>query len=141
MKKKIYFAGSIRSGRDDQALYSRLISYLSKHGQVLTEHVGDGRVTGEGEEGLSDEEIFERDLSWIRQADVVVAEVSTPSTGVGYEVATAEALNKPILCLYKEQENRKLSAMIDGNSRLRVARYAKFEEAVKHIDEFFKSVE
>lgn len=37
---KIYFAGSIRGGRDDASIYARLIEELKTHGEVLTEHVG-----------------------------------------------------------------------------------------------------
>ena len=48
---KIYFAGSIRAGRDDQELYRRLIQSLQYFGQVLTEHVGDSNRTQWGDEG------------------------------------------------------------------------------------------
>ena len=48
---KIYFAGSIRAGRDDQELYQRLIQSLQYHGQVLTEHVGDPNLTQWRDEG------------------------------------------------------------------------------------------
>ncbi len=41
---KLYFAGSIRGGREDAALYRRIIQELGKYGDVLTEHVGDGIV-------------------------------------------------------------------------------------------------
>ena len=46
---KIYFAGSIRAGRDDQELYQRLIQSLQYHRQVLTEHVGDPNLTHWGD--------------------------------------------------------------------------------------------
>ena len=41
MKKKIYFAGSIRGGRVDAALYRRIIEHIQQTDIVLTEHVGD----------------------------------------------------------------------------------------------------
>lgn len=37
---KIYFAGSITGGRDDQPIYARLIEELKTHGEVLSQHVG-----------------------------------------------------------------------------------------------------
>ena len=40
MNKKIYFAGSIRGGRDDAALYKRMIDYMKRTNVVLTEHIG-----------------------------------------------------------------------------------------------------
>jgi len=137
---KIYFAGSIRGGRDDKKLYFQLIQHLSKYGQVLTEHVGDEKLTDSGEDGPSDEWIYNRDTSWVKESDVLVAEVSTPSLGVGYEIGKAESMNKKILCLYRNQQNKKLSAMINGNPNVKIARYETLEDAVKHIDNFFRKV-
>jgi nucleoside 2-deoxyribosyltransferase len=135
---KIYFAGSIRGGRDDVSLYSELISYLGRFGDVLTEHVGCTRLERQGELNQSDASIFGRDIDWLTAADVVVAEVSTPSLGVGYEIGFAESLSKPILCLVRSVERESLSAMIAGNGHLRLAEYATVGEAKAQIDEFMK---
>jgi nucleoside 2-deoxyribosyltransferase len=137
---KIYFAGSIRGGRDDKNLYLQLIQHLSQYGQVLTEHIGDGDLTEFGENDKSDELIYKRDMSWLKEADVIVAEVSTPSLGVGYEIGKAEDMGKRILCLYKKQENERLSAMINGNKNLKIIIYETFEEAIKNIDDFFNDL-
>lgn len=138
---KIYFAGSICGGRDDQELYLQLIQHLAKYGQVLTEHVGDQNLSDFGEKGLSDDWIYNRDMSWVQESDVLVAEVSTPSLGVGYEISKAEDMKKRILCLYRRnQQNKKLSAMIGGNSNINIAKYETLEDAVKHIDAFFESL-
>lgn len=40
MNKKIYFAGSIRGGRDYADLYQRMIHHIQKTDKVLTEHIG-----------------------------------------------------------------------------------------------------
>jgi 2'-deoxynucleoside 5'-phosphate N-hydrolase len=141
MKRKIYFAGSIRGGRNDKELYLRLIRHLSKYGDVLTEHVGNTEIADEGEKGISDEFIFRRDVSWLRESDVVVAEVSTPSIGVGYEIGIAEGMNKPILCLFRNQGSKKLSAMIAGNSKLHVLRYDAFADALAYLDNFFNKAD
>ncbi len=137
---KIYFAGSIRGGRDDKELYLHLIQHLSRYGQVLTEHIGDGNVTELGEDGPSDEWIYNRDMDWVRQSDVVIAEVSTPSLGVGYEIGKAEDMNKKMLCLYRNQQDKRLSAMISGNSNVKIARYETLKDAINHIDGFFKAL-
>ncbi|MBC8196923.1 MAG: nucleoside 2-deoxyribosyltransferase [Candidatus Marinimicrobia bacterium] len=138
---KIYFAGSIRGGRNDKELYLKLIQHLSTYGQVLTEHVGDINLTEFGEDGPSDKWIFDRDISWIEEADILIAEVSTPSLGVGYELAKAELLGKKILCLYRNQKNKRLSAMINGNQYMIVKNYFSIIEAKKQIDEFFTGLD
>ncbi len=124
----IYFAGAIRAGRDDAELYSNLIQWLKRHGRVLTEHVGDEDLLQE-EQFLSEEEIFTRDMQWIAAADLVIAEVSTPSLGVGYELAVAEQQEIPVLCLYREKKGCSLSAMIKGNPFFQVRSYRDEDEA------------
>ncbi|XP_037128129.1 2'-deoxynucleoside 5'-phosphate N-hydrolase 1 isoform X2 [Syngnathus acus] len=97
---KIYFCASIRGGRDDARLYEHIVKTLGKFGKVLTEHVGDSNLSHTGE-GLDDGFIHDRDLDWLRQADVVVAEVTQPSLGVGYELGHAYLKKKDTLCLFR----------------------------------------
>ena len=80
---KIYFAGSIRGGRDDAPLYHEIIALLTEYGDVLTEHIGDIGLTAAGEDGLPDATIYERDMGWLAEADAVIAEVTVASLGVG----------------------------------------------------------
>ncbi len=137
MVMKIYFAGSIRGGRRDKDLYYKLIKYLSNYGEVLTEHIGNDNLKEHGEKNMNDIEIFSRDMSWLRDADVFIAEVSTPSLGVGYEIAKAEEMNKKILCLYRKHKNNILSAMIRGNPNIKVVDYEDFDDVVRKINKFF----
>ena len=134
---KIYFAGSIRGGRDDKDLYQELITYLKEYGTVLTEHIGKSTLLETGETEPSDEWIFERDMKWIEQSDVLIAEVTTPSLGVGYEIGRAEAMGKNLLCLYRPQNGKRLSAMISGNSIANAQEYQTLDEAKQIIDKFF----
>jgi nucleoside 2-deoxyribosyltransferase len=135
---KIYFAGSIRGGRSDQELYSQIIKLLSNFGTVLTEHVGKKTLSILGEDGPNDEYIYNRDMKWLGETDVVVAEVTNPSLGVGYEIAKAEEWGKRVLCLYREADGRRTSAMITGSKRLVVRKYETLSEAEGIIREFLK---
>lgn len=119
----IYFAGSIRGGRGDAALYRSIIEHLSQYGPVLTEHVGSEGLLPTGEENLTDREIHDRDLSWLRSADIVIAEVTTPSLGVGYEIGRAVEMRKPVLCLFRSNPSKNLSAMIAGCGSVTVINY------------------
>ena len=133
---KIYFAGSIRAGRDDQEVYHQLIRGLQGYGQVLTEHVGDPDLTQLGDDGPSDQAIYVRDMGWLAAAELMVAEVTIPSLGVGYEIGRAEALGIPVLCLYRDQAGRRLSAMISGNPRISAVHYTTMAEALEHVERF-----
>lgn len=113
-----------------------MINLLKDYGTVLTEHIGEPTLSSLGEAKTATD-IYERDMSWLRQADVVVAEVSTPSLGVGYEIGTIEH-QKPVLCLYREQDGKKLSAMIAGNTSIRVDTYQTIQDVTKIFEDFFK---
>lgn len=133
---KIYFAGSIRGGRNDRETYLEIIKYLAKYGEVVTEHVADKNITSSGE-SLPQTAIYKRDIDRLGSSDVVVAEVTTPSLGVGYELGAANSLGKRTLCLYRG-DTISLSAMVAGNEHFVVRGYDQLSEVFAHIDEFFK---
>ncbi|MFZ2072836.1 MAG: nucleoside 2-deoxyribosyltransferase [Minisyncoccia bacterium] len=126
---KIYFAGSIRGGREDQEIYFSIIRELGKYGTVLTEHIGEKEITDEGEDS-PDSLIFKRDMSWVKEADVIIAEVTTPSLGVGYEIGQAQSMNKPVICIYRKIEGKRLSAMIYGNPYVKILEYSSIEDLI-----------
>jgi nucleoside 2-deoxyribosyltransferase len=130
----IYFAGSIRGGRENAQLYRKLIDVLARLGSVLTEHVGD--LTSKEGEAEDDRFIFERDMRWLESADVVIAEVSTPSLGVGFEISRAFQIGKRILCLYRSRVGGKVSAMISGCPGITLVEYTTLDEAEEHIERF-----
>ena len=136
---KIYFAGAIRGGRQDASTYHAMIAHLQTHAEVLTEHVGNMALSDGGEHDLTDKEIHARDVAWLEKCDAVVAEVTTPSLGVGYELGVAEKLGKTILCLFDESKpDFRLSAMLSGNPKVTVARYQNLAEAIEAIDLFIQ---
>jgi nucleoside 2-deoxyribosyltransferase len=131
----IYFAGSIRGGREDAALYARIIEFLKSFGNVFTEHIGDAYLTDQGDEGFTDRHIHDRDMDWLLASDVIVAEVTTVSAGVGYEIGRAVALGKKVICLYREQPGKRLSAMISGCPSVTLIHYQHPEEAETILSE------
>lgn len=135
---KIYFAGSIRAGRNDVAIYAAMITWLRSFGEVLTEHVGDPALSEAGDDGPGDRYIHERDMAWLSSCDLVVAEVTSPSLGVGYELGWATALKKPVLCLHRIISERPLSAMIAGSPGIQTAAYASMDEAKTIMEEFIR---
>ena len=137
---KIYFAGAIRGGRDDAKLYKEIIEYLGNIGQVLTEHVGEQNLDKMGEKDELDTTIYQRDMKWLQSADAIIAEVTTPSLGVGYELGIAEKLKKPVLCLYRTSESKRLSAMVKGNSQFKCREYQNLTEAQSYINAFFQDL-
>jgi nucleoside 2-deoxyribosyltransferase len=134
--KKIYFCGSIRGGRQLAITYEKIIKLIQHHGKVLTEHLGDDAVIQNKDRILSDREIHDRDLQWIVESDLLVAEVTIPSLGVGYEIGRAFEMGKPILCLFNTESNQTLSAMIAGIEGMKVLYYKDPEELKGELQQF-----
>lgn len=131
--KKVYFAGSIRGGREDAELYGRVIRHIQKENIVLTEHIGDLSLSKlEGVEN-NDVAIYEQDTAWLREADMVIAECTTPSLGVGYELAYAESHNIPVHIFYDRSRTR-LSAMLAGDKYFHIHPYVGEEELLQMVD-------
>jgi nucleoside 2-deoxyribosyltransferase len=130
----IYFSGSITGGRQDVAVYRRLIDALEGDGHrvlagaVAAEHIGDGG------ESLALADIFTRDLRWLDECDLVVAEVSTPSHGVGYEIAYARwARRIPVLALYRRGRTARCSAMISGDPGVHFLEYEDVDTVLESL--------
>jgi len=109
----IYFSCSITGGRDDQAIYAAIVSALLAEGhEVPTAHLSSPDILAL-EAVAEPNEIYHRDVAWVTDCDALIAEVSTPSHGVGYEIALALSQGKPVLCLYRS--GKRVSKMITGN--------------------------
>jgi 2'-deoxynucleoside 5'-phosphate N-hydrolase len=133
---KIYFACSITGGREFEATYQIIVDELVREGhQVLTAHLAEASA-GEREAALGPREVYLRDIDWIIESDVLIAEVSVPSHGVGYEIGFALGKSKLVLALH--QWDRKVSKMIGGNpdTLLQVKTYQDSAEALQMVSEF-----
>ena len=132
--KKIYFAGSIRGGRGDVALYAQLIALLRQKAVVLTEFVGDRTLEDVEQATMTDADLYTRDMALEEQCDLVVAECTTPSLGVGYEVSHAENLGKPVYLLYRPSGDHRLSAMLSGNPYFHCVPYETPQEVIAALE-------
>lgn len=130
---KVYFAGSIRGGREDAALYQEMITIIKEKHEVLTEHVGDLDKSA-FESGGKDALIYESDMAMLRACDMVVAECTSVSCGVGYEIGYGDALGKVIHVFYNE-DRVNLSAMLKGNKNLFLHPYKTADQAFKQLEE------
>lgn len=143
----IYFSGSITGGRDDLQIYQRLVAGLEAAGhRVLAGSVISASI-GPAGDGLSDRQIFQRDLAWLeevaRAGGVLVAEVSKPSAGVGYEIATARYRYAiPVVCLYRAEYTTRCSAMIAGDEGIELIQYdsATLPEAMERLLEILSRI-
>ena len=134
----IYFACSITGGRKYEAAYQAFTRALLEDGhEVPTAHLADSNVL-ELEQVVDPDDVYARDVNWIRACDVLIAEVSAPSHGVGYEIGFALEQGKRVLCL--AHARRPVSKMITGNPHpaLTVLHYENAEEGVEMMRAYLR---
>lgn len=136
----IYFSGSIYGGRQKLETYKTLIEKLKEYGNVLNEQVGSDTVLLD-EKNSSDEDIFSNLESKMLQADIIFAEVTIPSLGVGYELGFADSHNKKIIGIYDKTVTKKVTTMLRGNKRIKLIPYDNIDEIITNIGNIIKGEE
>jgi hypothetical protein len=136
---RVYLAAAMTSADRDLPAIAALVHHLERSGhEVPTRHVGDpaGR---ELDAALSDEQLARRDLDWLASSDALVAEVSTPSHGVGIEVMAAVQRLQPVLLLHRR--GVRVSRLLLGLPFARSVAYGTSAEATAAIDAFLTDVD
>ena len=117
---KIYLAGSIAGGREFKNSIKEISDILEKmgHAIITKDNVVNNNDKTKSKKLLSVRKyIVKRDLNWLKNSDLFIAEVSTYSHGVGYEHRCAEEFKKPILLLrHSSLSKETYSAFLDGYS-------------------------
>lgn len=136
----VYFACSITGGRRDELIYQKLVTSLQRNGHHVPTALLASPDVMPLEGVVSPEDVYARDVRWITECDFLLAEVSTPSHGVGYEIGYALSLGKRVLCLYRQ--GCKVSKMILGNPhpQLTVHPYESPEQAVQLLASYLENV-
>jgi hypothetical protein len=105
-------------------------------------HLLDDNVEG-AEARLTAREVYERDLQWLEAADVVVADASGSSYGVGFEVGyvlgRSASTDQRVILLYRASREPQISRLIAGNSHPR-CRVLKYEDPADMIDEVLSDI-
>jgi hypothetical protein len=137
---KIYFACAIVGGRQDEAAYRQLVEALIADGHEVPTAMNAG-PGWKHMEGFPDPgEVYRRDTGWIDESRALIAEASTPSHGVGYEISYALERGKPVLCLYRRGVT--VSKMLTGNTMrgISIADYGDIDEGVEKMRGFITEI-
>ena len=116
----IYLACTVRGDRGGLAGANALADLLERGGHtVLTRHLLADDVEA-AESALSERDVFERDLGWLNAADLLIAEASGSSYGVGFEVGyvlgRAEQTGQRAVLVYDIARAPHVSRLIAGNT-------------------------
>jgi nucleoside 2-deoxyribosyltransferase len=135
-RMNIYFSCSLTGGRDEEAVYRAIVEHLYASGhEVPTAHLALPEVM-ELEKIIDPAEVYQRDIAWLQACDGVIAEISTPSHGVGYEISYALNLGKSVLCCYRQGVT--VSKMLIGNDTpgILVRSYENETDMLEMVDVF-----
>ena len=137
---KIYLACTVRGDRGGVRAGRSICERLQHHGhEVLTTHLLADNVEA-AESQLTERDVFRRDLEWLTACDVLVAEASGSSYGVGFEVGyvlgRAHASRQSVVLLYDVARRDKVSRLITGNDdgACTTFGYGSIEELTAFID-------
>jgi len=136
---RVYLACTIRGDRSRLEVARRLGAALEAAGHELMT----GRFLGDGAEDedgrLSADAVFRRDLDWLDACDVLVAEASGSSYGVGFEVGyvlgRTDRTAQSVIVLYDAARQDRVSRLVAGNVHPRcvTVAYQDAEDAARRL--------
>ncbi|MFZ1519668.1 MAG: nucleoside 2-deoxyribosyltransferase [Ignavibacteriaceae bacterium] len=131
----IYCAGPIKGNTTYQENYFQLVQIVESLGHMALSEMS---TKFHSSIPLNAKQIYARDLKWLDGSKLMIAEVSGPSLGVGFEVAYALFHKKiPVLAVHHEQSGQ-ISSMISGcnDKKLVVKNYTDNEDLANIIKSF-----
>ena len=142
---RIYLACTVRGDRGGVVAGRTICERLQQHGhEVLTTHLLADDVN-DSESQLSEAQVYRRDLEWLSRCDVLVAEASGSSYGVGFEVGyvlgRARDTGQRVVLLYDAARRHAISRLITGNcdEACDTFAYRSVEELAAFIDRRFQT--
>jgi nucleoside 2-deoxyribosyltransferase len=140
---KIYFGFTVAGDRSGIEAARKIVVLLERAGhEVLTRHLVEDDAW-EADRRISAEDVYRRDMAWLEQCDLFIAEVSGSSFGLGFETGyLLGATNKRVILLYRRDLEHRLSLLISGNSHINctLKPYATIEEAESLITECLRKL-
>ena len=114
---KIYFGFTVAGDRSAIDAARGIVELLEEYGhEVLTRHLVDANAW-EADRSISPQDVYRRDMAWLEQCDLFIAEVSGSSFGLGFETGyLLGATNKKVILLYRRELEHKVSLLITGNT-------------------------
>ena len=128
---RVYFGFTVAGSRSSVEAAKKIVEVLQSMGhEVLTSHLL-REDAWEGDRRLPPQEVFARDMRWLAQCDIFIAEVSGSSFGLGFETGyLLGATPKKTILFYERAVERMISLLIVGNthSNCILAPYSRLDE-------------
>ncbi len=133
---KIYFGFTVAGDRSGVDAARKIVHLLEERGhEVLTRHLVSDHAW-DTDRSISPQDVFRRDMGWLDQCELFIAEVSGSSFGLGFETGyLLGATNKKVVLLYRRDLEKRVSLLITGNTHANctLVPYSSIEEVEKYI--------
>jgi nucleoside 2-deoxyribosyltransferase len=133
---KVYFGFTVAGDRSAIEAARKVVELLEEQGhEVLTRHLVSD-TAWEADRMISPQAVYQRDMAWLDQCDLFIAEVSGSSFGLGFETGyLLGATNRRVVLLYRREAEQKVSLLITGNTHpnCTLVPYTSFEEVERSI--------
>jgi hypothetical protein len=112
---KIYFGFTVAGDRSAVMAARRIVGILEEmRHEVLTRHLVEDNAW-EADRSIAPKEVYRRDMKWLGQCDMLLAEVSGSSFGLGFETGyLLGATTKKVVLFYRREVESKISLLITG---------------------------
>ena len=137
---RIYLACTVRGDRGGVEAGRAIARHLQQRGhEVLTTHLLADDVDV-AESTLTEDAVYRRDIEWLSSCDLLVAEASGSSYGVGFEVGyvlgRAPRTNQRVVLVYDRARRGAISRLITGNCDPACATfgYGSIDELIAWLD-------
>ncbi len=116
-RMKIYLGFTVAGSRSSIEAAKKILEVLQSLGhEVLTSHLVSDDAW-EADRSVSPQKIFARDMNWLAQCDLFVAEVTGSSFGLGFETGyLLGATAKKTILFFERDAERRISLLITGNT-------------------------
>ena len=114
---KIYFGFTVAGDRSTVGTARGIVQWLEELGhEVLTRHlVSEGARAAD--RLLGPQAVYQRDMAWLQQCDLFIAEVSGSSFGLGFEAGyLLGARQTKVILFYGLSIQDRISFLITGNT-------------------------
>ncbi len=122
--KNIMITGTITSAKEDSLkIYETLVEELSQYTDKIYSPIDTIKFKG------TNEEMYTRVMKLLQETDLVIAEMSSSSTGQGMELQEAVRLNIPIIIVAKV--GSKISSTVLGSGKIKATLFYNDKDDIK----------
>ncbi len=135
---RVYLGFTVAGSRSSVEAAKKILNVLQSLGhEVLTSHLVSVDAW-EADRRVAPQEIFARDMNWLAQCDLFIAEVTGSSFGLGFETGyLLGATAKKTILFFERDAKHRISLLITGNTHpnCSLMPYSRLEE----LDELVRS--